>query len=692
MTELGSVWHVKIGKRLAAWLLAAATLPASMAQTNQVAVRIVYQHSRRPAAGLAIAQSRGGRIEMVGETDADGAIGGITRGGRLTISDAVRNIVLAKDVAAANELVVPEAIRIRGALRYEKRIAALPTVKIGFGRRIDPVERMQNVLGREVTAKASRSLFGAAVPKSPADWAEATLSLDARFESGWIASVEDPQVVAYSGADQAGGIDVHLPAILDPGATIDAGTIELKNMAALEIDFRAEGRRFDRIETDAQVEFRSIEWAAGANRAEVGRYLSFLDQVNPRTFALLMGMRPFSFPPGITTIHDLPWMGAAELKASGALLGKTIDVKAAFHGANSEVAFSDQEVLPSRTAPVRLRGRVVFARTYAPVRDAVVVYSCFADKSETKTDPSGQFTIPEACTARDFTLFVTAKDWVSPPRFEPVQVRKRVVLAAGNTPDVVIELPLNDSPGVPKLPPMSALRRKILPLEQGRQTEQPFFFRVRGSPIESQFRQMAIPSDATILQGGEYDEFGPIVAVFEHANMEKAIPVVNAEFVDPITGTIKVTVDQDGVFDVALFTSPFLYRSAASQPFYANIATTVTTTLVMPVRWYSMITVFQTGKGNRPVWPGTPVYFGPFTIDPDATELDSETNNWGVVVMGATNTDVEFVFVANPAMGCFDNEVVLDTRGYGTVQLNDCPKEWDVGSGDQRPSLKRPRQ
>lgn len=362
---------------------------------------LVYLHSGRPAAGLAVSAHAGAPALHASR---DGTITVPPASATLRVSDPeAGGVVLYEGGIPADGVVrVAEAIRLSGSIAGGGDGVR---VRIGDGPREHCLERAYRALGRSAPPSISTSAAGVPLPPSPPRWHTASVDGTA-FESGWIAASTEPQLVAFDAGGRVAVRDVVLPGNLLPRATIDTGQTVLETRAGLDVDVT-----LPRGDLPVALELHLNEAVLDPGAGEdVGRYLSALDQIDPRLFrwivikggltlshagqARLRALPPFA---SVTVVLREPHSGASTTRTAVLTRGATSSLR---------LAFDD---FGRRTEQTRtFRGRVVLEVGKKPLARATVVVSDFPNRRETVTDFEGRFHVDGIRADRPVTVFVDA--------------------------------------------------------------------------------------------------------------------------------------------------------------------------------------------------------------------------------------------------------------------------------------------
>ena len=299
---------------------------------------------------------------------------------------------------------VAEAVRVYGAIAGAAPGAKV-TVRIGWGAREAATARHYRTLGLQPPAAAPNGPDGVALPPSPSRWQTARVAGN-RFDTRGVGAGGDVQVVAFDDDGRSAVVDVPLPAALATGSTIDAGTIELRPRAALDVAVTLPA---------ADVPIAISVGVAGAEPAadddDLGRYLSALDQIDPRLFRLFVlgGGWALGYD-GSGRLGALPPISSVELVLQelhgGGGLRRRLSLAP---GGTASLLVGFDEIDGSRAPETgTLAGRVVLEVQRQPVAGATVVVSDFPRRLETVTDAEGRFHVDGVRGDRPLVVFVDA--------------------------------------------------------------------------------------------------------------------------------------------------------------------------------------------------------------------------------------------------------------------------------------------
>ncbi len=625
----------------------------------------VYLHSRQPAAGLRVVQELPTGEDVEALTDAGGRAA-LTAGSIVRVFDPQADEVqlwqdtLGESVPASID--VPEAIRVAGTI--DAAAMPKPRVQIGYGPRITAGRRFRREFDRAlVETEAENRPFGLELPRSAQFWRDAAPGADGAFLSGWIPATDTPQVLVSTASGLVAVEDVALAGVQPRGTVRFAAPLRVVQTKRLTFNYASARRR---VATDAHVYLRDARWRE-EDRAFIARYLSVLDRLDVFAFVFAADMRPFPVGAGATPLSWLPPFTEIDVRMIGAVMGAAVDGTVAMPGPVSALRVDGRQILPKATQTLPLLGSVVFEHTHAPVPDAKVVYSCYPEKEETTTDRFGNFVIPQACVGRELTLFVSAEDRSSPPRWAPSQTTHRMTHAAGDVKRIVITLPEQNVPfaGRPALPLPTPTDIRPATLKAANQ-----FYLAYPGPLE----KIRWPGSGSVLPTwaariiNEDDQVNARTLVYMDTSQGPEYnDVVEAEWHNKDTGEVYITVAQSGTWSVGVELSPCLLGVNTAVNFTANVKTAVKLTTVSTLKPKVSITVFRAIGFAAPVAEGTAIYFPSPIVDPDAFEWDADRQ--GVVRFETCDVNALDVFVADEDMGYFDGQVRLDDRGYGMVTL-----------------------
>lgn len=648
------------------------------AQSGGVATAFVYRHAGQPAAGVRIIQRLNDGEELVALTDGDGRAT-LTPRARVRIEDpAADDVVLDGFTVGATtpaRVLVPEAVRLSGKIASE----AVGTLRLqyGFGRRVTARQRFRRDYDRDAakTPPEETQLFGLAIPKSPHAWRQISVKPDGSFLTPWFAGADDPQLLATTAAGRVAVEDVALTGAT-PRATIAAPALRFVQTKTLAVDVRGQRKK---VATDVEVYLRGARWRDD-DAAFVARYLAVLDRIDVRTFTFASAIRAYVIGLGASNIPWLPPFSDVDLRLMGAVMGPQADVTVPVPDTSARLALNARQVLPEHTNTLALTGTVVFERTYAPAENATVVYSCFPDKVETRTDRFGNFVIPAACVDKESTLFVTTTDTASPAQFAPAQKTQTLVHRTGDVKPVVIVLPFKPlavaGRAAPVLPPGPDLRASTL--RNARKLWVPHHEPIRNSAFWPLLRSRPAPPDAAFRTLGQDNGDGaPRVLVYQDAmDGEEYNNVVNAAWVDREQAILAVEVSEPGNWRVRVEESICFVGENTSVDFTENRTQVMKISLIDQQLYNLYLTVFYPGGLNLPVDAGVPVYFPSYIEEPDPGE--EETNRNGVVTFATCDLNAVNVFIAAEGVGYFNDAVTLYWQQGGTITLAAEPP-WDEG-------------
>jgi hypothetical protein len=311
-----------------------------------------------------------------------------------------KSIVVILLVMAAVPLAA-KTIRIRGTLAgpYDPPL----TVRVGSGPYGDAASRRLGAPDAYGLGKADDGIGGIAIPPSPSQWHSAAVDGNT-FVSEAVDAATQPLIVAFDAKKRLCIAEVPVSENTADGATVDVGPLTLLPSARLSIDLELPI-------TDMQMVFLLAIPAAQADerfRAEIGRQLSVLDQIAPRTFDLLATGDLLPLPEsGHTVLEALPPLASMRIAITDAAAGVEIvrDVplspEATMHVARAELT-------PKKFALRRIAGKVVGTGD-RPVRGATVVVSDFPSRREAVTDPDGRFAMPAVLTGDTANFYIDAR-------------------------------------------------------------------------------------------------------------------------------------------------------------------------------------------------------------------------------------------------------------------------------------------
>ncbi len=628
----------------------------------------VYQHTKTPAAGLRITQSVDGKDVSV-TTDASGRATLAPREKARIEDPAADNIVLLGVMVGAQppaQVVVPEAVRISGRLTVDRPDQV--RLQVGFGPRLTAGQLFRGDYDRAlVESEAENRPFGLELPRSPRIWRSVPVTPDRTFSTPWFPVVDAPQLVAVTSDGLAAVEDVALAGI-QPHATLQAPDLRFVQTKTLTVNFPVPRNRA--VATNAQVFMRGARWRP-EDAAFIARYLSALEHLEAVAFTFSTSMRPFNIGPGDSTLRLLPPFTSIDLRLMGAVSDRSADITVPLPEITTSITADATQILPRAAKTLPLAGTVVFDRTLAAVKDATVVYSCYPAKVETKTDEHGNFVIPEACVGRELTLFVSAADPSTPPRFAPAQRKYTMVHSAGAVKRVVITLPERNLPLAanqkpPSLPPL-----------------------VKTPSAATRVARTRVPFPKNLNQlGDDYEGDPPLIVYEDSMDGERLIEVEDATWHSVVNGQVYVTVAETGTFRVRGAYTPCLEGDNSDTNFTAHQATQVQLVPSGSDKPVVRLTVFWPNS-SAPVPQGTAIYFPSQADEPDPIEIDADAQ--GVVTLTGCWSNFINVFVAAEGIGYFNGSVLIDFRGYGTVFLDRTPP-WDgdtvSGGGSSAPRRK----
>jgi hypothetical protein len=613
------------------------------------ATQFVWAHSGSPAPALSVqVKATAGGKSLT--SDSGGQTETIAAGSEVTVHDSETQLdllLIPAGSAIPNPIRVPEPIRLSGTVEGNGDARKGLIVQYGFGERVTPNDRLRRLYDSysrlEVGADTT---FGLTLPRSALRWGNALIAANGSYLTPFFPATEDPQVLAYNASRAFGLRDVVLPARLEPRTTVAAGPLALTPSASLTINYQAPATP---VAVDAQV-FLKAARIDPRYREPAARMLSVLDRLDPRLFVFATGIRPYNVSAGRVVIAGLPPFADMDVHVMGALTSNGFD--RTVRPGDSELAFSSGDLLP-KDGKAPLRGIVVIEGSYAPVKNATVVYSCYPEKIEMKTNDAGEFGIPGACAGRDITLFVTATDWMEPPRFAPAQMRKQAHVAQGMQP-LVIALPaIKRASGtprarLPKRPDMSPAA-----LARNRETQKSYYAPIRGSRVEPWFQSSAIPPGEYYLEENNDDKLDPTVYVWAPGTTQ-VNNVLDIRWVD--STHVDIIVGITGKWAVLAADGALIIGGNDSVDFDANVPKRVEINMLT---YFKSLLVVISAYGPF-ACSECAVYIANPAVDPDPTEID--TTESGVADLGVLDNNTLHVFVANPRYGYYDCDVKLDFR------------------------------
>jgi hypothetical protein len=621
------------------------------------ATKFVWAHSDSPATGLSIlVKAAGGGKSLT--TDPAGESETIAAGSEITVHDPETGLdllIISAGAPIANPIRVPEPIRLSGRVAGG---AGKPVfVQFGFGERVTPIERLRRLYDRYIMLEpGANTLFGIELPKSALRWGNAQMEPDGRYLTPFFPA-EDPQVFAHNTDRAVGFRDAPLPRQFRARATIDVAPLTLTPTRTLRVNYDAPATA---VAVDAQIFLKQVR-IDPQRRESVARLLSVLDRIDPRLLVFATGLRPYNLSAGQATITGLPEFDEIDVHVMGALTSQGFDRTLRLEGASAEISFSSADVLPT-DGKAPLKGVVVVDGSYAPVKNANVVYSCYPEKIEVKTNDDGEFGIPAACSGRDITVFVTATDWIAPPRFAPAQIRRRIRPGQGTEP-VVIAIPAAKRARTlprlrePKPPDVSAAT-----LSRNRSSQKSYYAPIRESRVEPWLRGQPIPPGGYYL--AEDEELEPAVYV-SAPGTSQVNTVVDIRWVDPTH--VDVIVTQSGVWQVLAARGALIIGGNDAVEFVALQPKRVE---IFMLKYFKSLLVVISAYAPK-ACSNCAVYISNPAMDPDPTEID--TTSFGVADLEVLDNNNLHVFVADKRYGYYDCLVKLDFRHDVDVYLLKTP-------------------
>jgi formylglycine-generating enzyme required for sulfatase activity len=404
---------------------------AAGAAAGARSLQLVWKRSGKPASVLAIV----GAAASPAAVPANGTIALPASGATLQIVDPASGLVLFDGPPpAASPLQLPEPVRLRATLAGVAA-GAVPRVRIGYGPRAAAMERWLRATGSQAPRdERMTSAYGIALPPSPLAWRDAIVD-GASVDGGWFLATDAPQLVAF---DSAGGVlvaDVAVPAAIDAHAVLDAGTLTLRPSNAIDVDVPLPSSDLP-VPILLGVTGVTIDAAA---KADAGRLLSALDQIEPRLFALLVldhgitlsfdgkaRLRPLPRFNSVTLLMHEPFSAAAIPRD----VPLTAGVPAVVHlERGSGGVFR-------ATAPGKFSGRLT-ARG-AGVANATVVVSDYPARRETVTAADGSFSVDGIRNDGAVTVFADASRGGVPAGIAAVHIFRDV--AASSSPELALPL------------------------------------------------------------------------------------------------------------------------------------------------------------------------------------------------------------------------------------------------------------